>query len=127
MRSRLGNRKVAVKQLREDLRNGPLHCFGTHSNCNTDYCKVAQSDHGEHADTGLSLPIDTAKPSSIESVEITGIHKVAEQEQRLWEDALDEKILKTYAQFHLHHNQLTMKWCVIFNNWSVDLLPKQSS
>ncbi len=28
-------------QLRHDLRNGPAHVFGEHSNCNTSFCKYA--------------------------------------------------------------------------------------
>ena len=40
MRSSMTDRKLAVKLLREDLRNGPFHCFGDHTKCSTDYCKV---------------------------------------------------------------------------------------
>ena len=37
MRSGEKDTKRAVELLRQDLRNGPLHCFGIHSNCSTDY------------------------------------------------------------------------------------------
>ena len=35
------NRYEAIKKL-HDLYNGPLHCFGHHSECSTDYCKLSQ-------------------------------------------------------------------------------------
>lgn len=37
MRSAEPDKKRATELLREDLRNGPLHCFGNHANCKTDY------------------------------------------------------------------------------------------
>ena len=43
MRSGEKDTKRAVELLRQDLRNGPLHCFGVHTNCSTDYCKVINS------------------------------------------------------------------------------------
>ena len=42
MRSSEPDRRQAVHLLQEDQRNGPLHCFGIHSSCSTDFCKVAQ-------------------------------------------------------------------------------------
>ncbi len=94
MRSTLTDRGAAAKLLRQDLRNGPFHCFGDHSKCSTDYCKVAQSEHCEQTDTGSSAPIDTANPSITESGVTADIHGVADQEQRLWEDALSEDNLE---------------------------------
>ena len=38
MRSCESNQQLAVKLLREDLQNGPLHCFGYHSKCSKDFC-----------------------------------------------------------------------------------------
>ena len=35
--------KRATELLQQDLRNGPLHCSGVHTNCSTDYCKVTRS------------------------------------------------------------------------------------
>ena len=35
--------KRATKLLQQDLRNGPLHCSGVHTNCSTDCCKVTCS------------------------------------------------------------------------------------
>ena len=40
MRSTEPNKKKAVAQLRKDLDNGPLHCFGLHTNCSPDFCKT---------------------------------------------------------------------------------------
>ena len=42
MRSSEPDRRRAVRLLQEDLRNGPLHCFGIHSSCSTNFCQVAQ-------------------------------------------------------------------------------------
>ena len=41
MRSTHLDRKEAVKLLQRDLLNSPHHCFGIHSNCSSEYCKVA--------------------------------------------------------------------------------------
>ena len=51
MRSKETDRKKALESLRKDLINGPHHCFGNHSNCNSDFCMTArerlqQSDSG---------------------------------------------------------------------------------
>ena len=42
MRSKETDAKKAVELLNRDLLNGPLHCFGIHSHCSTDFCSVAQ-------------------------------------------------------------------------------------
>lgn len=41
MRSQEPDTRKAVKFLEQELVNGPLHCFGFHSKCSTDFCKVA--------------------------------------------------------------------------------------
>lgn len=38
MRSRESDRKLGVRLLKADLKNGPSHCFGHHSNCSPDFC-----------------------------------------------------------------------------------------
>ncbi len=43
LRSAESDANRATELLRQDLRNGPLHCFGIHSYCSTDYCKVVRS------------------------------------------------------------------------------------
>ena len=42
MRSKEPDRKSAIIKLQQDLMNGPLHYFGCHTNCSTDFCKTAQ-------------------------------------------------------------------------------------
>ena len=42
MRSEESDTRKAVKLLEQDLANGPLHCFGFHGKCSTDFCKVAR-------------------------------------------------------------------------------------
>ena len=42
MRSYETDVKKAVELLNRDLLNGPLHCFGIHSHCSTDFCTVAR-------------------------------------------------------------------------------------
>ena len=81
MRSEIPNRKHAAELLRADLRNGPLHCFGVHTNCSTDYCKVVQ---GGTSSTSTS---ETPSNASEESV--------AAQQQQAWEDALNEENLES--------------------------------
>lgn len=82
MRSQITDRKRAVELLRADLHNGPLHCFGVHSECSTDYCKVAQA-------TTLSMDISTTEantstPSSLPAASIASV------EAQQWDDAMDE-------------------------------------
>ena len=36
------NRREAIIKLEKDLLNGPLHCFGYHSKCSTDFCTTAK-------------------------------------------------------------------------------------
>ena len=43
MRNKEQNRSMAIKNLQEDIYNGPFHCFGLHQACSPDYCKVAES------------------------------------------------------------------------------------
>ena len=43
MRSTELDAKRATELLPQDLINGPCHCFGMHSDCSTDYCKVVRS------------------------------------------------------------------------------------
>ena len=57
MRSAMTDRRQAVRLLRQDLRNGPMHCFGVHTNCSTDFCKAANTSpdsSSSSADTSLS-------------------------------------------------------------------------
>ncbi len=42
MRSKEVDRKVAVRQLKKDLLNGPNHCFGNHEHCSPDFCSTAK-------------------------------------------------------------------------------------
>ena len=40
LRSKETDQKQAIQNLQQDLLNGPLHCFGCHSNCSSDFCKT---------------------------------------------------------------------------------------
>ena len=40
MKSKETNQQKAIVDLRKDLLNGPLHCFGFHSKCSIDFCKT---------------------------------------------------------------------------------------
>ncbi len=44
MRSKEKDQGKALSLLQRDLRNGPLHCFGFHRNCSTDFCTTAQKN-----------------------------------------------------------------------------------
>jgi len=67
MRSAHTNKGEAAKLLRQDLRNGPFHCFGDHSQCSTDYCKVAQRTTNEQTTTEHPPSRDTTSTAAIES------------------------------------------------------------
>lgn len=89
MRSANSNKAEAVRLLREDLRNGPYHCFGDHSQCSTDYCKVkkiSQQQPTESENTNNTTPTESDMD--------TAIHDIAHQEQRFWQDALNEENLE---------------------------------
>ena len=51
MHSKEADRTKAVRLLRQDLANGPLHCFGRHEKCSKDFCKVAQEMDNTHCTT----------------------------------------------------------------------------
>ena len=69
---------MAVVKLRKDLINGPLHCFGYHTKCSTDFCKVKQNSHPSssnmsslpHGST-LSLPHCSSSSVSTPSLPIS--------------------------------------------------------
>ena len=42
MRSKEPNTREAVQLLKRDLKNGPYHCFGNHTNCSPDFCLTAK-------------------------------------------------------------------------------------
>ncbi len=42
MRSTEDSKKEALKKLKHDLQNGPLHCFGFHEIRSPDFCKSAK-------------------------------------------------------------------------------------
>ena len=49
MRSREVDGGKALSLLREDLVNGPLHVFGVHTCCSTDFCTVRQQQQSEQS------------------------------------------------------------------------------
>ena len=87
MRSTIPDKREAANLLRQDLRNGPFHCFGDHSRCSTDYCTALQS-------TASTQTTSDPTPSTSTASVALDIYEVADQEQRLWEDALDEENLQ---------------------------------
>ena len=66
MRSKESDPKKALRLLKEDLINGPHHCFGDHTHCSTDFCTSAReresgvsSSSGERVSSGESSGIHT--------------------------------------------------------------------
>ena len=55
MRSKEPDRQKALKLLKEDLLNGPRHCFGLHQLCSADFCTIAKEQQAT-----------TSSPSSTE-------------------------------------------------------------
>jgi len=47
MRSQETDVKKAVKKLKQDLQNGPFHCFGVHTKCSPDFCQKAKDKLSE--------------------------------------------------------------------------------
>ena len=91
MRSKESDVKLATKLLRQDLRNGPLHCFGVHINCSTDYCRTTQHALTLHNNTTtLHTGTEDSRPKEVEE-ECT----VAAQECQFWEDAVNEEEIDT--------------------------------
>ncbi len=44
MRSKEADVPGTIKKLEKDLRNGPFHCFGIHTNCSVDFCKASHQN-----------------------------------------------------------------------------------
>ena len=62
MRSKENNRPEAINKLQKDLINGPLHCFGYHEKCSTDFCKTAKKLHASDLkDTNLHATSNSSR------------------------------------------------------------------
>ena len=59
MRSMESDKKAVIQKLQHDLHNSPLHCFGIHDNCNTDFCKIVQQRASGSADSTVILDLDS--------------------------------------------------------------------
>lgn len=88
MRSKHPDKRVATELLQKDLRNSPLHCFGIHKQCSTDYCKktpqIPTPNPMFHEE---QEPTDDPTMSPLEEVPIASI---ASQEIGFWEDAVND-------------------------------------
>lgn len=65
MRSKEQDTSKAVKLLEQDLKNGPNHCFGIHTNCSSDFCthKSTQAQHSHPNTFSSSSSSDTCDES----------------------------------------------------------------
>ena len=68
MQSDFTNKKHAADLLREDLRNGPLHCFGVHTECSTDYCQVMRDTTTHTTPACTSTSTGTASTSTASTI-----------------------------------------------------------
>ena len=84
MRSTESDAKRATELLRKDLINAPRHCFGIHSECSTDYCKVVRSAQAPPT----SGTAEASTSGTAEEPECLGM--VASQEGQFWLDITDE-------------------------------------
>ena len=78
--------KRATELLQQDLRNGPLHCSGVHTNCSTDYCKVTRSSQIPDT-TDILIPEHVSsrgEESTSGTDEDESISTVAAQEEQFW-------------------------------------------
>ena len=91
MRSTISDCKLAANLLRTDLRNGPLHCFGVHDKCSTDYCQVAKN-----ATLNTDTSTDTSHTHMSPTLSTTElVANTVSQEIEYWQDALDENNMET--------------------------------
>ena len=62
MRSKEPDRTTAIIKLQQDLMNGPLHCFGCHTNCSIDFCKTAQKHKNTNTNNSPSTSAASVSP-----------------------------------------------------------------
>ena len=72
MSSKENNRPEAIKKLQKDLINGPLHCFGYHEKCSTDFCKTAKKLNTSDL-THTNLPATSHSNSNTEETVTSAI------------------------------------------------------
>ena len=94
MRSRESNKTLAIKLLREDLHNGPRHCFGIHTKCSTDCCKTAKIRQKlSSTSQGVFLAPSASQPASSDSVEhvirnnlvsVSDIEEILSEQEQAW-------------------------------------------
>ena len=85
MRIENSNHLQAFKLLCANLYNSPLHCFGVHTNCSTDFCKAAQkSSYFSSFLTVSSLSFQAIQNSASTSIDSSSlsvdIRDIAEEE-----------------------------------------------
>ena len=71
MRSKEADKQTAIVKLQQDLLNSPLHCFGHHTSCSTDFCKIAQAMNNTSNTNDLHLPPVSSSCTPSPSVSIT--------------------------------------------------------
>ena len=72
MCSKENNRPEAIKKLQKDLINVPLHCFGYHEKCSTDFCKTAKKLNTSDL-THTNLPATSHSNSNTEETVTSAI------------------------------------------------------
>lgn len=68
MRSKEVDRKLGVKLLKQDLKNGPNHCFSNHQLCSPDFCSTAKNRL--QTTQSASLPEEAAQSNQEEELEL---------------------------------------------------------
>lgn len=64
MRSHEPNKSKAARLLERDLLSGPLHCFGCHDKCSTDFCSTARDRQNQ---LNSNSNVSSSNPSYIPS------------------------------------------------------------
>ena len=67
MRSIESDKRAATQKIQHDLHNSPLHCFGIHHACRTDFCKTARQRVREQHHNTESHDLAPTDSRSIES------------------------------------------------------------
>ena len=71
MRSKESDKQKAAALLQEDIINSPLHCFGSHHKCKSDYCKVVRLlEKSDSNKDNIAQPIPCPQSSMTTSTDV---------------------------------------------------------
>ncbi len=96
MRSAESDTKRATELLQQDLHNGSLHCFGIHTHCSTDCCKIVRTS--TTTTTTNTHATTSSEEGTSELGEADAAHDIAAQEEQFWRDAIGLEAVRSVAR-----------------------------